>query len=113
MRVYTRKPLTERFWSKVAIAGEDDCWPWLGMRQKTGYGNVREGGRHGKLLRTHVLALKLHTNEEANGRSALHSCDNPPCCNPKHLRWGTAMDNVQDCINRGRRATRRPKKCVS
>lgn len=30
------------------------------------------------------------------------SCDNPPCCNPKHLRLGTQKDNKQDQIDRHR-----------
>ena len=36
---------------------------------------------------------------------ALHHCDNPKCCNPHHLYWGTASDNMQDRARRGRANT--------
>lgn len=32
---------------------------------------------------------------------ALHSCDNPPCVNPHHLRWGTNRENALDRAERG------------
>lgn len=32
-----------------------------------------------------------------------HTCDNPPCCNPKHLFEGTKIDNQRDCMAKGRR----------
>jgi hypothetical protein len=51
---------------------------------------------------THVLALEVTTGEAANGRCALHHCDNPPCCNPKHLYWGSRLDNTRDRDQRGR-----------
>jgi len=31
-----------------------------------------------------------------------HHCDNPPCCNPRHLYEGTPQQNVNDMKNRGR-----------
>jgi len=34
------------------------------------------------------------------GLWALHSCDNPGCVNPDHLRWGTELDNIKDAIAR-------------
>lgn len=33
---------------------------------------------------------------------AMHSCDNPPCCNLAHLTWGTKADNTQDASRKGR-----------
>lgn len=38
---------------------------------------------------------------------ALHSCDNPPCCNPNHLREGTQANNMHDMNSRQRRECER------
>jgi HNH endonuclease len=31
-----------------------------------------------------------------------HECDNPPCCNPKHLWEGTYSENLKDAYDKGR-----------
>jgi len=36
------------------------------------------------------------------GQVVMHTCDNPPCCNPAHLRIGTTADNVRDKWAKGR-----------
>lgn len=52
--------------------------------------------------------LELTTGEV--GDVARHRCDNPPCCNPDHLLWGTQSDNVHDALERGRRPRRQERK---
>jgi len=84
------------FWATVCVRGADDCWLWQGKTARGGYGRY---GRKGSASR---YALKLATGKDPIGLFALHSCDNPPCCNPNHLRWGTHGDNMQDKKERGR-----------
>ena len=40
-----------------------------------------------------------------------HRCDNPPCCNVRHLFIGTRHDNVQDMILKGRSAQSKRTRC--
>lgn len=76
------------------------CIDWPGPKDHEGYGHASYQGRR---MGAHRLACEL-THGAPNGRHALHSCDNPSCVNPAHLRWGTDADNVADAIARGRRA---------
>lgn len=91
--------LPDRFWDKVNKLGPDDCWEWTASRHAFGYGWYRV---QGKTVGAHRLALMDATGENGEGLEAIHSCDNPPCVNPAHLRWGTSSDNTQDAIKRGR-----------
>jgi len=92
------------FWSKVdKSAGDDACWPWTSSIGRKGYGRARLGGGHTKSA--HVLAWILLNGElPANKPWGLHRCDNPPCCNPKHVFAGTSLDNVTDRHAKGRDA---------
>lgn len=98
-----RDPLTAaHLWSKVTIPEaprhEDLCWNWRGSTAK-GYGQIKAEGR---VMRAHRLAFELVKGEVPEGLFVLHSCDNPLCCNPKHLRVGTHQDNMDDKTARGR-----------
>lgn len=88
------------FWSKVAIAGPNECWEWGGSRSAAGYGSFSYGGKRWVASR-YSLALSLGRDIRA-GYCACHSCDNPPCVNPKHLWEGTTRDNAKDAASKGR-----------
>lgn len=95
--------LTERrFWSHVDRRGPDECWPWTGLRVK-GYGQFKAGGRY---MRAHRQAFFYAGGSVTEAEPlVLHSCDNPPCCNPAHLSAGNTARNIQEREARGRRVT--------
>lgn len=91
------------FWKKVKIGKPNECWEWQGARNKNGYGEFYPEFRNrvGSCL-AHRCALVI-SGTPLNGKYfALHSCDNPPCCNPAHLRLGTPLTNRQDAVLRDR-----------
>lgn len=88
--------LARRFWSLVQVAGEDECWPWLGTTCK-GYGKITH---ERKTLWAHRVSFELTYNIEP--LTVLHSCDNPTCVNPGHLIDGTQLLNIEDSIEKGR-----------
>lgn len=93
-------PLAERFWMKVdRSGGPGECWPWTAGRKKGGYGSFAL--RTGVSTGAHRVAFALFHGFAAP-RSVLHTCDNPPCCNPAHLYDGDQLQNVQDMISRER-----------
>jgi hypothetical protein len=99
------------FWDRVEIKAPNECWPWTGPLSHKGYGRycvnrVRKGA--------HAYALIAAGIEQppAPSNNALHSCDNPPCCNPAHLRWGTSDDNTKDRNERNPGYSRNPRKGV-
>jgi len=97
LKTITQSKIAE-FWSKVDSSDRESCWPWLGATDSDGYGVFYARG-HRTASR---VALALTDGVEPSDKHALHSCDNPPCCNPSHLRWGDPADNAQDKVSRGR-----------
>lgn len=93
-------PQEQRFWARVSIAGPDECWEWQkASRLREGYGRLSWGGQ---VVSSNRLAFELTYGPLPSGLFALHTCDNPPCCNPAHLYAGTKRDNTQDMIRKGR-----------
>lgn len=104
----------DAFWSKVNIAGPDECWTWKAGLYRDGYGQLgyRDASGRQHTIRAHAFALILATGEDQRGRFALHRCDNPPCCNPDHLYWGDQKQNAADMRERGRAKQPAPRKGV-
>lgn len=96
--------LEERFWEKVDRRGDDECWLWTGSVDGYGYGMFRPYSRKTSAVRAHVMALRLSGVEVVGDQCGLHRCDNPPCCNPRHLFVGSKNDNMRDRNAKDRQA---------
>ena len=99
---YTTMPIETRFWSKVdRTAGPDACWPWVARVGAGGYGVIRFGSKH---RRAHRVAYELAHGPIPTDLFVCHTCDNPRCCNPRHLWLGSPGDNMADRDSKGRQA---------
>lgn len=99
---YYSTAFIESFWARTRTE-PGGCVVWTRSRTRDGYGNV---GYQGIVLRCHRVSWELaHGQPVPRGWSVLHSCDNPPCVNPAHLRLGTQADNVHDMAQKGRSRT--------
>lgn len=92
------RPLIERFWEKVDIRGENECWEWQNSRMG-GYGAIRANG---KIRYSHIVSWELHNGKIQKGLCVCHHCDNKICVNPNHLFLGTHQDNTDDMMKKGR-----------
>lgn len=86
------------------------CWIWTGMHHKRGYGEYHTPGNCRKVRRVHRLIFQLFVGSLKATDHCLHHCDNPPCCNPRHLWKGTHLDNMRDMAAKGRRSKGGPVK---
>jgi len=89
------------FWSLIDKKSENECWNWTKTVNKWGYGRFRFNGLNEM---AHRVSYELHTGKKINGLVAMHICDNPRCCNPKHLVIGTHADNQLDKFKKNRQA---------
>lgn len=85
-------------WDRINKENEQSCWEWTGLKNELGYGIFVFTSKH--YLATRALMVVLGHNIE--GLLVCHKCDNPSCCNPRHLFLGTDMDNCKDKIIKGR-----------
>lgn len=88
-----------RFWLKVDIKSENECWEWTGWKDKFGKGHFYMGQG---IYHPARIACFISTGNQLEGICACHKCDNPSCCNPSHIFPGTMLDNTRDAVNKGR-----------
>jgi hypothetical protein len=95
-----------RFWRQVDKRGPGDCWEWTGSKRgSTWPGHGRYGqlsiGTYGRVS-AHRYSYELHHGAIPSGLEIAHTCDNPPCVNPAHLRAMTHAENMADMVAKGR-----------
>lgn len=78
-----------KFWSSIRRGEDSSCWLWMG----SGRGHTRLLGPQ---LQVHRAAYVLAVGPLGTRQAVKHTCNEPLCCNPKHLvaePQGLAMRN--------------------
>lgn len=90
-----------RFSERYVVKTSTGCWEWAGSLFRGGYGQAYVP-RTKRSYPAHRVSWAIANGGLRAGVLVLHSCDNPRCVNPDHLRLGSQKDNVKDMVSRGR-----------
>ena len=78
----------------------DACLLWPFTKMAKGYGRYRckELGTNSA---HRVVCILAHGKPPTLKHQVAHSCGNPACVSPKHLRWATCRENLSDRAGHG------------
>lgn len=91
--------LFDRLMQRISRGRSDECWISKGATAAQPYGVIKIGTRNN---RAHRVMYGLCFGTPKAWESVMHTCDNPPCCNPAHLRVGSHRENMADRALKGR-----------
>jgi len=80
------------------------CIEWKGPKNQKGYGQIytKRLGKKGRPYLVHRIVWEMFNGRLSDDLMVCHHCDNPKCINIKHLFVGTAKDNFDDAVRKGR-----------
>lgn len=82
------------------VIAENDCWVWLGAKDKDGYGQISIKKPRCTTLRAHVVSYEAINGKVPTGLVLDHLCKNPSCINPTHLEPVTNKVNILRGVGR-------------
>lgn len=91
--------MTKRWACQLAIeefllSATDECLRWPYVHVPEGYGHVTIDG---KMKGAHrVICERAHGTPPTSKHEAAHYCGIRDCCNPRHIRWATHVENQRD-----------------
>jgi DNA-binding XRE family transcriptional regulator len=103
MAGYYERPPEQRFWARAHPDPNTGCWHWSGSLRDYRFGReypIFMVDR--KTVSVHRWSYEHFNGPIPEGMFVLHSCDNPLCVSPDHLRVGTHDDNMGDKVKRQR-----------
>lgn len=68
------------------------CHEWFGTKTKEGYGIITIG----MISILAHRAIHAFSGGDVGVEVVMHTCDNPSCCNPEHLRGSTHAEKTKD-----------------
>lgn len=78
---------------RARTSEEGDCIVWTGFRNDTGYGMINIGYRP---TMAHRYSFARSFGEIPDGQYVDHTCHNPACVKPEHLRLATPKQNSEN-----------------
>ncbi len=85
-----------RFWSKVDVKKQNQCWEWRAAKTPNGYGIF---GIDNRSTLAHTIAFKYAHSSIPKGLWIDHVCMNKLCVNPSHLRAVTPAISATENTN--------------
>ncbi len=93
------KSANEKFDNSFEMITESGCWIWKEALTNSGYGTLNFNR---KAQLAHRYSYERFIGIIPENLNVCHRCDAPCCVNPNHLFLGSAQDNINDKIIKGR-----------
>ena len=89
------RDVRERFWEKVSVQGDGECWLWQASLDAYRYGQFgyRKPTAH-TMVKAHRMAYELLIGPIPEGHTIDHLCRVRSCVNPSHLEPVTCRENL-------------------